>query len=267
MKLLEGKAALITGGGAGIGRGIATRFIKEGARLVIAEIDEDKGRMAARELRDMGGEAVFIKADVRERSQVEAAVAATIETYGGIDVLVNNAFSLSPNVTLEEKSDQMLDSTMRSGAWAAWWAMRASVDSMKQRGGGKIVNFFSIDAEVGAWFHSDYNMTKMAILGLTRSAAAEWGRYNITVNAIAPAAMGEVFKKLAAENPSFAERAAQRKPIERNGDPEADIAPVVVFLASEMSRFVTGELIHADGGLHLPGYNSKPAGGPDGQPL
>jgi 3-oxoacyl-[acyl-carrier protein] reductase len=259
LKHLTDKAALITGGGGGIGRGIAERFAKEGARLVIAEIDEDKGRKAVDELRALGAEVQFIKTDVRERAEVEAAVALTIKSFGGIDILVNNAFALSPNVPLEKKSDAMLESTMKSGGWAAWWAMKASLESMKARGGGKIINFFSIDAEVGAWFHADYNMSKMAILGLTRSAAAEWGRFNINVNAIAPAAMGEVFYKLAADSPGFAEAAAQRKPLGRNGEPEADVAPVVVFLASSMSDFVTGELIHVDGGLHLPGYNSKPA--------
>ncbi|KCZ45751.1 SDR family NAD(P)-dependent oxidoreductase [Hyphomonas sp. CY54-11-8] len=259
MQHLTNKAALITGGGAGIGRGIAQRFAKEGARLVIAEINSAKGEEAVAELCAAGAEAHFIHTDVREKTQVEAAVAHTINTLGGIDILVNNAFALSPNVTLEKKSDAMLESTLKSGGWAAWWAMRASLESMKARGGGKIINFFSIDAEVGAWFHADYNMSKMAILGLTRSAAAEWGRFNINVNAIAPAAMGEVFHKLVEENPGFAEAAAQRKPLGRNGEPEADVAPVVVFLASSMSDFVTGELIHVDGGLHLPGYNSKPA--------
>lgn len=258
MKHLTDKVALVTGGGGGIGRGIAEKFAQEGAHLIIAEIDELKGRQAVRDLRAGGAQAHFIKTDVRRQTDVKAAVALTIETFGGIDILVNNAFALSPNVTLENKTDEMLDSTLKSGGWAAWWAMKASLESMKARGGGKIINFFSIDAEVGAWFHADYNMSKMAILGLTRSAAAEWGRFNINVNAIAPAAMGEVFYKLAEENPGFAEAAAQRKPLGRNGEPEADIAPVVVFLASAMSDFVTGELIHVDGGLHLPGYNSKP---------
>lgn len=259
MGLLEGKAALITGGGAGIGKGIVRRFAKEGAQIVVAEIDADKGAEIVEEVNSARpGVARFVKTDVRDRIQVEAAVAETISEFGGIDLLINNAFAPTPKVPLEKKTDDMLDSTIRSSLWASWWAMRASLESMKARGGGKIVNFFSIDAEVGAWMHSDYNMSKMGVLGLTRSAAAEWGRFNINVNAIAPAAMGEVFKKLAEENPGFAEAAAQRKPLGKNGDPEEDIAPVVVFLCSKMAQYITGELIHVDGGLHLPGYNSKP---------
>ena len=106
--------------------------------------------------------------------------------------------------------------------------------------------------------HADYNTAKSAILGLTRSAAAEWGRFNIRTNAIAPTAMGATFYKLCAENPGFAEKAAAMRPLGRCGEPEEDIGPVAVFLASEMSRYITGEQIHVDGGLHLPGYNSRP---------
>ncbi len=260
MKLLDGKVALITGGGGGIGRGIARRFIQDGAKIVIADFNDDYGKNTLKELTDeLCGDARYINVDVREKEQIEGAVQFTIDEFGGIDLLVNNAFSLTPNIGLESKTDEMLDSTMKSGVWANWWAMRASLESMKSRGGGKIVNFYSIDAMVAAWNHSDYNITKSAILGLTKSAAMEWGRFNINVNAIAPAAMGNVFHKLAAETPGFAEAAAARKPLCRNGDPEKDIAPVVTFLCSDMSNYVTGELINVDGGLHLPGYNSIPA--------
>lgn len=260
MGMIKDKVALITGGGGGIGRGIARRFVQEGAKVVIAEINDEYGQSTLRELtEELGGDARCINVDVREQNQVEGAVATTIEEFGGIDILVNNAFALSTNVGIEEKTDAMLESTLRSGVWANWWAMRASLESMKSRGGGKIVNFYSIDAQVAAWNHADYNITKSGILGLTKSAAMEWGRFNINVNAIAPAAMGNVFHKLAEENPGFAEAAAARKPLCRNGDPEKDIAPVVLFLCSEMSSYVTGELINVDGGLHLPGYNSKPA--------
>ena len=99
---------------------------------------------------------------------------------------------LSPNVLLEHKTDEMLRQTLEIGTWGTWWAMRAAFPHLKERG-GTIVNFYSIDAQTGAWLHSDYNMNKGAILGLTRSAAVEWGRFNIRVNAIAPTGMGQVF--------------------------------------------------------------------------
>lgn len=259
MGLLTGKVALITGAGGGIGQGVARRFAREGAAVVIAEIDKASGARVAREVEELGARSLFVATDVMQKASVCAAIEAAVAQFGGLDILVNNAFVPTPNVLLEEKTDEMLEQTLTSTVKASWWAMRAALPHMRARGGGKIINFYSIDVEIGAWLHADYNTAKAAILGLTRSAAAEWGRYNINVNAIAPTAMGATFHKLAAENPGFAERAAAMRPAGRCGDPEEDIGPVVVFLASEMARYITGESIHVDGGLHLPGYNSRPA--------
>lgn len=259
MGLLTGKVALVTGAGGGIGQGVARRFAREGAAVVIAEIDHASGMQVAREVEELGARALFVATDVMQKASVCAAIEAAVATFGGLDILVNNAFVPTPNVLLEDKTDEMLDQTLTSTIKATWWAMRAALPHMRARGGGKIVNFYSIDVDIGAWLHADYNTAKAGIVGLTRSAAAEWGRYNINVNAIAPTAMGATFHKLAAENPGFAERAAAMRPAGRCGDPEDDIGPVVVFLASDMARYVTGESIHVDGGLHLPGYNSRPA--------
>ncbi|GAB3101735.1 SDR family oxidoreductase [Aestuariicella hydrocarbonica] len=259
MGLLSNKVALITGGGGGIGRGVARRFAREGACVVIAEIDVASGQQTASELEALGGKGLFVHTDILQKNSVLAAIDAAVSHFGGLDILVNNAFVPTPNVRLEDKTDDMLDQTLTSTIRASWWAMRAALPHMRQRGGGKIINFFSIDVDIGAWLHADYNTAKAGIVGLTRSAASEWGRFNITVNAIAPTAMGATFHKLAAENPGFAERSAAMRPLGRCGDPEEDIGPAVVFLASELSRYVTGETLHVDGGLHLPGYNSRPA--------
>lgn len=262
MGLLQDKVVLITGAGGGIGRGVARRFAREGAAVVIAEIDTTTGPAVARECEELGAQTFFVPTDVTKKASVEAAVAAAVDRFGGLDTLVNNAFVPTPNVLLEEKTDEMLASTLSSTVFASWWAMKAALPHMRKRGGGSIINFYSIDVELGAWLHADYNTAKGAILGLTRSAAAEWGRFNIRVNAIAPTAMGATFTKLCEENPGFAEKSAAMRPLGRCGEPEDDIGPVVVFLASEMSRYVTGEAIHVDGGLHLPGYNSRPANMP-----
>lgn len=262
MGLLQKQVALITGAGGGIGRGVALSFAKQGAAVVVAELDEVSGAAVVEEIKALGAQALFIRTDVTSKADIQAAVDAAVEHFGGLDILVNNAFAPTPNVLLEEKTDEMLERTLNSTVWAGWWSMKAAFEPMKKRGGGKIINFYSIDIEIGAWLHGDYNTAKAAIVGLTRSAASEWGRFNIRTNAIAPTAMGATFHKLAEENPGFAEMSASMRPLGRCGEPEADIGPVVVFLASEMSRFITGETIHVDGGLHLPGYNSRPKGIP-----
>ena len=258
MGLLDGKVALITGGGAGIGRGVARRFVQEGACVVVAEYNPQSCIQIRGELEALGGRAVVLEADVSHKDQVLGAVQTAIDAFGGIDLLINNAFALNPRTLLEYKTDEMLESMLRSGLWAAWWAMQAARPSMVARGGGSVVNFYSIQAQTGAWLDADYIVNKAALLGLTRSAANEWGRFNIRVNAIAPTAAGAAYLQWAAENPDFAAQSAASKPLGRIGDPEADIAPVVLFLASEMSRYVTGELIHVDGGLHMSGHNSRP---------
>lgn len=259
MTLLKDRVGLITGAGGGIGRGVARAFAREGAAVVIAEIDEASGLQVEQELKELGARALFVKTDVTSKASIESAVQAAVANFGSIDILVNNAFIATPNVRFEDKTDEMLQQTLTSSLWAAWWAMRAVMPHMRQRCWGRIVNFYSIDTETGAWLHADYNTAKAGIVGLTRSAASEWGRFNITVNAVAPTAMGATFFKLAADNPGFAERSAAARPLGRCGEPEEDIGPAVVFLSSEMSRFITGETLHVDGGLHLPGYNSRPA--------
>lgn len=255
---LAGKVALVTGAGAGIGRGIARRFAHEGALVVIAEVDQAAGDRVAAEIVELGGTAKAVRCDVSRKAEITGVVGQTVREHGRLDVLVNNATAMTPNVVLEEKTDEMLDATLRVGLWATWWAMHAALPAMREQGGGRVINFYSIDAEAAAWLHTDYNINKEAIRALTRSAAAEWGRYGIRVNAIAPGAAGTVFWQLAAENPGFEERAAAMRPLNRIGDPEADVAPVAAFLASEESQWITGETIHPDGGVHLARYNSKP---------
>ena len=151
MALLNEQVALITGAGGGIGRGIALNFAKEGAAVVVAELDVTSGEAIVAELKALGAQAVFIKTDVCSKADIEAAVQLAVDQFGGLDILVNNAFAPTPNVLLEEKTDAMLEKTLGSTVWAAWWAMKAALPHMKARGGGKIINFYSIDIEIGAW--------------------------------------------------------------------------------------------------------------------
>ena len=257
--LLQDKIAIVTGGAKGLGYGISRRMAREGAKLVITGRDGAATERVAAEIRDQfGTDAIGLAADMGVKDEVTGMIDRAVAAFGGLDTLVTNASMLSPNILLEHKTDEMLKRTLEIGTWGTWWAMRAAMPHMKARGGGSIVNFYSIDAQTGAWLHSDYNMNKGAILGLTRSAAVEWGRFNIRTNAIAPTGMGQVFAELAETVPGFLDMATASNPLKRAGDPEDDIGPVVVFLASDMSRFVNGELINVDGGQHLPGYVSVP---------
>ncbi|PZU11221.1 MAG: short-chain dehydrogenase [Sphingobium sp.] len=257
--LVKNKVAIVTGGAKGLGYGISRCLAEAGANLLITGRDGAAAEKVAAEItQSFGVRAVGMSADMGVKAEVEAMIERAVSEFGGLDILVNNASQLSPNVLLEQKTDEMLQRTLEIGTWGSWWAMRAAFPHMKARGGGSIVNFYSIDAQTGAWLHADYNMNKGAILGLTRTAAVEWGRFNIRTNAIAPTGMGQVFAELAETVPGFLEMATASNPLKRAGDPEKDIGPVVLFLASEMSRFVNGELINVDGGQHLPGYVSVP---------
>jgi NAD(P)-dependent dehydrogenase (short-subunit alcohol dehydrogenase family) len=257
--LLEGKVAIVTGGAKGLGLGISRRLAREGAKVVITGREGAAAEAEAASIsRDLGGETLGFASDVGVKSDVEAMVARTVAHFGGVDILVNNAATLSPNILFEQKTDEMLKRTLDIALWGSWWGMQAAFPHMRARGGGSIINFYSIDADTGAWLHADYNIAKSAILGLTRSAAVEWGRFNIRVNAISPTGLGQVFARLVKEVPGFLEAATANNPLLRAGDPEDDIGPVVVFLASAMSRFITGEMINVDGGQNLPGYVSKP---------
>jgi NAD(P)-dependent dehydrogenase (short-subunit alcohol dehydrogenase family) len=254
----DGKSVLITGAGNGIGRGTARRFAREGANVVVAEIDAAAGKATADSLAELGGRGLFVETDVTQKDACLAAVQAAVDEFGTLDVLVNNASRLSPNILLEQKTDAMLDDVLHATLWATWWFSHAAFPIMKAKGGGAIVNYYSIDAEAGAWLHGDYNIGKDAIKGFTRSAAVEWARFGIRVNAIAPAARGMVFEQLTQAIPGFEQMASAMNPLGRVGDPEEDIAPAVLFLAGEDSRYITGELLHVDGGQHLPRYQSKP---------
>lgn len=250
MGRLQGRVALVTGGGRGIGRGICRRFAREGARVVVADVAEEEATAVAGELEELGGAGQFIKTDVTKKVDVEAAVSCAVESFGGIDVLVNNAIALSPHVELERKTDQMFAFALQVGFYPTLWAMRAAFPHMKAQGWGRIVNFYSTDASVGQWMHGDYNSSKGAVHALTISAAAEWGRYNVLCNIIAPVAAGSGFQALVERVPEVARRAREH-PLGRMGDPETDIAPVVAFLASDDAQYVNGQMINVDGGYYL----------------
>lgn len=259
MNLLDGNVAIITGGAAGIGRGIARRYAREGASVVIADIEADAGEIAAEEIRrDLNGRAQAISVDVTSQDAVRELFAKTREAFGGVDIVVNNAFRPAKDGLFERKTIREMEGVMGVNFNGTWIMMQESLPYLQARGGGRIINFFSIDGALGSWMRADYNASKAAIRALTRTVAAEWARFNILVNCISPAGKGKSYEAWANAIPGYAEQVAAMIPVGRVGDPEEDIGPVAVFLASKMSHYITGETIFVDGGLHITGYQSKP---------
>ncbi|WP_059020021.1 SDR family oxidoreductase [Mycobacterium sp. M26] len=254
---LAGKVALVTGGGAGIGAGIARRFADEGASVVVAEFDADTGAAVADEI---GG--LFVATDVTDREQVENAVATTLSAYGSLDILVNNAWGGGGIGRVENKTDEDLAHGVAMGYYGPFWAMRAAFGPMKDRGWGRVINMCSlngVNAHIGSL---EYNAAKEALRALTRTAAREWAPTGITVNAICPAAKSSAFLAVVAEHPEIGSMADAANPMGRMGDPYDDIAPVAVFLAGEGSRYLTGNTLFVDGGSHINGVAWAPDLGP-----
>ncbi len=254
MGRLDGRVAIVTGAGEGIGHGVARLFAREGAALVVAELDEDLGRVAAEALAsEFAVPTLFTHTDVGEQSQVRAMVAGTIERFGRVDVLVNNAWGGGSLRRVEHKTDADMTHGFAVGFYGPFWAMQEAFPTMRANGYGRIVNLCSlngVNAHVGT---ADYNVAKEALRALTRTAAREWAPHGITANVICPAAKSASFDRVAAMMPGMLELAAQMNPMGRMGDPEADIAPVALFLASEESRYLTGNTLFVDGGAHING--------------
>ncbi|MEV5650262.1 SDR family oxidoreductase [Nocardia sp. NPDC052254] len=251
---LDGRVALITGGAAGIGAGIARRFADEGARVVITDVDEQSGAEVAATI---GG--TFVAADMRVREQVENAVGTAVSVYGSIDVLVNNAWGAAGAAgRVERKTDEQLAHGIALGYYGPYWAMRAAFGHMRERGWGRVINMCSLNGVNAHMGTLEYNAGKEALRALTRTAAREWAPTGITVNAVCPAARSRSFERVLAEQPAMAALADAANPMGRMGDPYGDIAPVVVFLASEGSRYLTGNTLFADGGSHINGVAWAP---------
>lgn len=257
---LAGRVALITGGGEGIGRGMARRMAAEGAAIVIAEVQAALGEQTARALRDdFAAESLAVATDVRERDQVLAAVDATLDRFGAIDILVNNAWGGSGMARLEDKSEAVMAGGLQMALWPAFWTMQAAFPHMRARKWGRIINMCSLNGVNAHLYSAEYNVAKEAVRALTRTAAREWAKHGITANAICPGAASAAYERYKAISPENAARTAAAVPMGYVGDPEWDIGPVAVFLASDDSRYMTGNTLFVDGGGHINGVPWEPA--------
>ncbi|TAK99658.1 MAG: SDR family oxidoreductase [Rhodospirillaceae bacterium] len=247
MGRLSGKAALVTGAGQGIGLGIARTFAAEGANLVITGRNAQKLDGVVPELLALGVKVVSCPGDAGSRSDAQRAVKAAIDAFGRLDILVNNAQDVKPGRMLEDTDDEIMKSTVGSGLYGTLYHMQAAFPHFKASG-GSIINFGSREGIMGGVGFAAYAATKEAIRGLSRVAAREWGKYGIRINVICPAALSPPAAAFIKDHPDQAEIYRKDLSLGYFGDPEKDIGPAALFLASDDSRYVTGQTINVDGG-------------------
>jgi NAD(P)-dependent dehydrogenase (short-subunit alcohol dehydrogenase family) len=248
---VKDRVVIVTGAGQGIGRGMALHLGKAGASIVVAEWKERRAQRTAAELDELGVPALACVTDISDRDQIQAMVEGTIERFGRVDALINNAQTFRPQAPVAEVSEDDLDVFYNSGVKGTLWAMQAVHPHMKAAGWGRIVNFASAAGITGMPGYAAYNASKEAIRALTRTAAREWGRDGIIVNAIAPGAASKRGTDSAARDTDAHREFMKDHPIGRQGDPEDDIGPVALFLCSDACRFITGQTFMVDGGAFL----------------
>lgn len=245
---LEEKVAIITGGGRGIGKAVALGFAKEGANIVIAEMDLEPANEVVEEIKVFGREAIAIKTDVSNPEDVEKMVNTALSTFGKIDILVNNA-GVSVPAMLHKMDQEQWDRVINSHLKGTYNCIRSVVNHLIERKAGKIINVVSAAGVKGTIGQINYSAAKAGIIGITKSAARELGRYGINVNAIAPSAITRMTEKVYT-NPKFKEKYLAAKAIKRFAEPE-EMVPAFVFFASDDTNFITGQVLVADGGATI----------------
>jgi NAD(P)-dependent dehydrogenase (short-subunit alcohol dehydrogenase family) len=251
------RVAIITGGANGIGLACALAFARKGAKVVIADVDQHNGLDAEEQIRSSGGQAKFVHCDVADRLDIHNLLAATLEEYGRVDVLVNNAGVVGAGRFLEikeEEFDRILRINLRGAFLTAQAVAKQMVKQIKTEGrvseSGRfysIINMSSVEAVVGSPEHVPYAVSKGALSQLTKVMSLSLAEYGIRVNAVGPGNINtEVLKKRGKQS-DVRKKILSRTPLGRIGDPE-EIGSIAVFLASQDASYITGQTIYADGG-------------------
>jgi len=247
---LEGKIALVTGGASGIGRATALTFVREGAKLVIADMNADGGQQTVHMIQENGGEAIFVRVDVSHATEVEAMISTTVETYGRLDCAHNNAgIGSRPRAPLHECTEETWDRVLAINLKGVWLCLKYEIVQMLKQGSGTIVNTASIMGLVGSWSGTAaYNASKHGVVGLTKTAALEYATSGIRVNAVCPGYIHTpLIEEALTSNLALEAQIVARHPVGRMGKPE-EIAEAVVWLCSDAAAFVTGHTMTVDGG-------------------
>jgi len=243
------KVVLVTGGASGIGRAAALAFGREGAKVLVSDFAEAGGQETVRMIRESSGEATFVRADVTQWDEVAALVGATVDAYQRLDFALNSAGVQGVRARTadypEDEWQHVIDVNLNS----VWYCMKFELDQMMKQGYGVIVNLASVAGVVGFPSHSAYSASKHAVVGLTKSAALEYIRKGIRINAVCPGFTDTpMVQQVREEDPEFTQRLIDRIPARRLGTPE-EIASAILYLCSDQAGFVTGHTLVMDGGI------------------
>jgi len=242
----SGKVALVTGGGRGIGGATAQLFAQSGAKVVVGDIDP-AGSETVESIRQKGGEALFVKTDVRNESEVKNLIAAAVATFGGLHCAFNNAGVLPPTVMLAEMDESIFDKTLAVDLKGMFLCMKHEIRHMLQNGGGAIVNTASIAGMIAEPGISAYIAAKHGVIGLSKAAAVEYANQGIRINALAPGLVNTAMTKAWFDDPNMRAYFTANTPLGRVSQPD-EIAPMVLFLCSELASFAVGQAFVLDGG-------------------
>jgi 3-oxoacyl-[acyl-carrier protein] reductase len=243
---LQGKVALITGAGSGIGAATARRFAREGALVAINDARTDGLESVAGDVRAAGAKALVLAGDVAKKADCERMVRATVEAFGRVDILINNA-GINRDAMAAKMSEEQWDAVLAVNLKGTFLVAQAALPGMRERGWGRVVNTSSVGS-LGNIGQANYAASKAGVIGLTKTLALEYARYGVTVNALAP---GPVMTAMLAGVPdAIKEKIVSQVPVGRIAAPD-EIAGVHVFLASDDSAFITGQVLFVDGGMSV----------------
>jgi NAD(P)-dependent dehydrogenase (short-subunit alcohol dehydrogenase family) len=257
MPELNERVAILTGAAQGVGLGVARALAAAGASVAIGNRTRETGEAAVRAIEAdfaaAGARALYVETDVADEASVHSLVQQSVEHFGRVDILVNNATPGGGTARLERMKNEAMSAHLAVNYFGVFWAMQLVFPHMKAVGWGRIITMCSLNGINAHQYTTMYNGSKEALRALTRTAAVEWGAYGITCNVICPAAATPPWETFVHYDPAGAQKVVDAMPMRRMGDAEADIGPVAVFLASDESRYITGNTLHADGGGHING--------------